>query len=152
MLYVCLIAGIFDGRPADYVFMLFFNWLCLVVSFLHLLLFLLLENNIFARREGMCVGAWFVFAWTMLYINYYGKCPKISNTLVHYFFMPLPAFGRSGTYSAYVTFVTRFKFTCMFRCKFTSAFLLPLITFIPSGLESWNVVWHLPASRPFNVW
>ncbi|XP_053402083.1 derlin-1-like [Mercenaria mercenaria] len=25
--------GIFDGRPAEYVFMLLFNWLCLVVSF-----------------------------------------------------------------------------------------------------------------------
>ena len=53
---------------------------------------------------------------------------------------------------AYVTFVTRFKFTCKFRCKFTLAFLLQLITFIPSGLESWNFVWHLPTSRPFNVW
>ena len=53
---------------------------------------------------------------------------------------------------AYVTFVTRFKFTCKFRCKFTSMFLLQLITFIPSGLESWNFVWHLPTSRPFNVW
>ena len=79
-------------------------------------------------------------------------------------FMPLPAFGRCGAYSfspwcyvstilcAYVTFVTGFKFTCKFRCKFTSAFLLQLITFIPSGLESWNFVWHLPTSRPFNVW
>ena len=37
---------------------------------------------------------------------------------------------------AYVTFVTRFKFTYKFRCKFTSAFLLQLITVIPSGLES----------------
>ena len=37
---------------------------------------------------------------------------------------------------AYVTFVTRFKFTCKFRYKFTSVFLLQLITFIPSGLES----------------
>ena len=54
--------------------------------------------------------------------------------------------------STYVTFVTRFKFTCKFRCKFTPAFLLQLITFIPSGLESWNFVWHLPTSRPFNVW
>ena len=78
--------------------------------------------------------------------------------------MPPPAFGRSGAYSvspwcyvrtcvcAYVTFVTRFKFTCNFRCKFTSAFLLQLIIFIPSGLERWNFVWHLPTSRPFNVW
>ena len=67
--------------------------------------------------------------------------------------------GRSGVYSvlpwcyvrtcvcAYVTFVTRFKFTCKFRCKFTSAFLLQLITFIPSELESWNFAWHLPTSR-----
>ena len=37
---------------------------------------------------------------------------------------------------AYVTFVTRFKFTCKFRCNFMSAFLLQLITFIPFGLES----------------
>ena len=37
---------------------------------------------------------------------------------------------------AYVTFVTRFKFTCKIRCKFTSALLLQLITFIPSGLET----------------
>ena len=35
---------------------------------------------------------------------------------------------------AYVKFITRFKFTSKFRCKFTSAFLLQLI--IPSGLES----------------
>ena len=77
--------------------------------------------------------------------------------------MPPPAFSRSGAYSispwcyvctcvcAYVTFVTRFKFTCKFRCKFTSAFFLQLITFIPSGLESWNFVWHLPTSRHFNI-
>ena len=52
----------------------------------------------------------------------------------------------------YVTFVTRFKFTCKFRCKFMSAFILQQITFKPSGLESWNFVWHLPTSRPFNVW
>ena len=25
-------AGIFDGRPADYLFMLLFNWICLTVS------------------------------------------------------------------------------------------------------------------------
>ena len=37
---------------------------------------------------------------------------------------------------ACVTFVTRFKFTCKSRSKFTSEFLLQLITFIPSGLES----------------
>ena len=37
---------------------------------------------------------------------------------------------------AYVTFVARFKFTCKFRCKYMSTFLLQLITFIPSGLES----------------
>ena len=38
----------------------------------------------------------------------------------------------------YVTFVTRFtcKFRCKFTCKLTSVFLLQLITFIPSGLES----------------
>ena len=63
------------------------------------------------------------------------------------------AFRRDVTcVCACVTFVTRFKFTCKFRCKFTSAFLLQLITFIPSGLQSWNFVWHLPTSRPFNVW
>ena len=63
------------------------------------------------------------------------------------------AFCRDVTCAcAYVTFVTRFKFTCKFRCKFTSAFLLQLITFIPSGLESWNFVWHLPTSRPTIVW
>ena len=64
--------------------------------------------------------------------------------------------GRSGAYSispwcyvctcecAYLMFVTRFKFTCKFRCNFTSVFLLQLITFIPFGLESWNLVWYLP--------
>ena len=36
----------------------------------------------------------------------------------------------------YVTFVTRFKFTCKFRCNFTSVFLLQPIIFIPFGLES----------------
>ena len=60
-------------------------------------------------------------------------------------FMPLPALAGVGhiafhrdvmSVHAYVTFVNRFKFTCKFRCKFTSAFLLQLITFIPSGLES----------------
>ena len=29
---------------------------------------------------------------------------------------------------------------------------LQVITFIPSQLESWNFIWHLPTSRPFNVW
>lgn len=28
-----LIPGSFDGRPADYIFMLLFNWICIVVSF-----------------------------------------------------------------------------------------------------------------------
>ena len=77
------------------------------------------------------------------------------------FFMHPPAEGRSGVYSvspwcyvrtcvcAYVTFVTRFKIICKFRCNFTSAFLLQLITFIPFGLESWNLVWYLPRARPF---
>ena len=46
----------------------------------------------------------------------------------------------------------RFKFTCKFRCNFTSAFLLQLITVIPYGLESWNLVWYLPRARPFNTW
>ena len=76
------------------------------------------------------------------------------------------AFRRDVTsVCAYVTFITRFKFTCKFICKFrcnfmsafllqlitdkhgfkftckfrgnfTSAFLLQLITFIPFGLES----------------
>ena len=47
------------------------------------------------------------------------------------------AFRRDVTsVRAYVTFVTRFKFTCKFWCNFTSAFLLQLITFIPFGLES----------------
>lgn len=31
-----LFPGAFDGRPADYLFMLLFNWICIVVSF-HLL-------------------------------------------------------------------------------------------------------------------
>jgi len=30
----CVFVGVFDGRPADYLFLLIFNWLCLVVSFL----------------------------------------------------------------------------------------------------------------------
>ena len=43
------------------------------------------------------------------------------------------AFRRDVTcVCAYVTFVTRFKF----RCNFTSAFLLQLVTFISFGLES----------------
>ena len=47
------------------------------------------------------------------------------------------AFRRDVTsVRAYVMFVTRFKFTCKFKCKFMSAFPLQLITFIPSGLES----------------
>ena len=75
--------------------------------------------------------------------------------------MPPHAFGRSGAYSvspwcyvrtcvrAYVTFVTRFKFPASLGANLRPAFLLQLIT---SGLESWNFVWHLPTSRPFNVW
>lgn len=31
-----LSAGVFDTRPADYVFMLLFNWICIVVSFVFL--------------------------------------------------------------------------------------------------------------------
>ena len=27
------VLGAFDGRPADYLFMLLFNWICIVVSF-----------------------------------------------------------------------------------------------------------------------
>lgn len=32
---VCFVffLGAFDGRPADYLFMLLFNWICIVVSF-----------------------------------------------------------------------------------------------------------------------
>lgn len=32
-LALVLPAGVFDTRPADYVFMLLFNWICIVVSF-----------------------------------------------------------------------------------------------------------------------
>lgn len=31
-----IFSGVFDGRPADYLFMLIFNWLCLVVCFMFL--------------------------------------------------------------------------------------------------------------------
>lgn len=31
--FLFLIPGSFDGRPADYIFMLLFNWICIVVSF-----------------------------------------------------------------------------------------------------------------------
>jgi len=27
-----LFSGVFDGKPADYLFLLIFNWICLVVS------------------------------------------------------------------------------------------------------------------------
>jgi hypothetical protein len=33
MLSNCFMSGVFDGRPADYLFLLIFNWICLVVSF-----------------------------------------------------------------------------------------------------------------------
>ena len=45
------------------------------------------------------------------------------------------AYGRTCV-CACVTFVTRFKFTGRSRSKFTAEFLLQLITFIPSELES----------------
>lgn len=35
-LALVLPAGVFDTRPADYVFMLLFNWICIVVSFFYL--------------------------------------------------------------------------------------------------------------------
>ena len=97
-------------------------------------------------------------------LNMYASIYQKKKKKVLIFLCPPPAFGRSGAYSvspwcytrtcvcAYVMLVTRFKFTCKFRCKFTSTFIMQLITFIPSGLESWNFVWHLPTSRPFNVW
>jgi len=40
VVYVCCqwfdvcFQGVFDGRPADYLFLLIFNWICLVVSLL----------------------------------------------------------------------------------------------------------------------
>ena len=74
------------------------------------------------------------------------------------FFMPPPAFGRSGAYS-----VSLWCYVCTcvchvrnqvqvyrkFRCKFMSAFFLQQVTFIPFGLESWNFVWHLPMTLTY---
>lgn len=37
ILSIFVITGIFDGKPAEMAFLLIFNWLCLVVSFLLLM-------------------------------------------------------------------------------------------------------------------
>jgi len=44
--------GVFDGRPADYLFLLIFNWICLVVSLLSISdLFVRAVDNISTFRR-----------------------------------------------------------------------------------------------------
>ena len=88
-----------------------------------------LTRVICPRQDNDIVIRFQVFIYIILI---FFLCPRLPKAGVGHI-----AFRCDVTYvRAYVTFVTRFKFTCKFRCNFTSAFLWQLITFIPFGLES----------------
>lgn len=67
--------GIFDGRPADYVFMLFFNWLCLVIIGFVADLMLLMDPMILSvlyvwcqLNKDMVVQFWFGTRFKAMYL------------------------------------------------------------------------------------
>uniref|UniRef100_A0A672SDG3 Derlin n=1 Tax=Sinocyclocheilus grahami TaxID=75366 RepID=A0A672SDG3_SINGR len=77
--------GAFDGRPADYMFMLLFNWICIVVSFLScthytLLMIPLIMSVLYVWAQlnrDMIVSFWFgtrfkacYLPWVILGFNY----------------------------------------------------------------------------------
>uniref|UniRef100_UPI003AAE4703 derlin-1 isoform X3 n=1 Tax=Centroberyx gerrardi TaxID=166262 RepID=UPI003AAE4703 len=76
--------GAFDGRPADYVFMLFFNWLCIVITGLmmdmQLLMIPLIMSVLYVWAQlnrDMIVSFWFgtrfkacYLPWVILGFNY----------------------------------------------------------------------------------
>jgi len=67
--------GIFDGRPADYLFMLIFNWLCLVIIALFADIYVLLEPMVLSvlyvwcqLNKDMIVQFWFGTQFKAMYL------------------------------------------------------------------------------------
>ncbi|ESO82769.1 hypothetical protein LOTGIDRAFT_205920 [Lottia gigantea] len=67
--------GIFDGRPADYIFMLFFNWICLVILGFATDLMLLMDPMILSVLYVWCqlnkdqiVSFWFGTRFKAMYL------------------------------------------------------------------------------------
>ncbi|KAI4891215.1 hypothetical protein NFI96_033049 [Prochilodus magdalenae] len=101
--------GAFDGRPADYMFMLFFNWICIVLLMIPLIMSVL---YVWAQlNRDMIVSFWFgtrfkacYLPWVILGFNYIigGSVVNelIGNLVGHlYFFLmfkyPMDLGGRS---------------------------------------------------------
>ncbi|KAB0398382.1 hypothetical protein E2I00_013687 [Balaenoptera physalus] len=64
-----LFPGAFDGRPADYLFMLLFNWICIVVSFR--LSFWAGNNQFFFQITGLAMDMQACYLpWVILGFNY----------------------------------------------------------------------------------
>ncbi|KAM9353664.1 derlin-1 [Symphorus nematophorus] len=76
--------GVFDGRPADYIFMLLFNWICIVITGLLMNMQLLMSPMIMSvlyiwaqYNKDMVVTFWFgtrfkayYLPWVILVFNY----------------------------------------------------------------------------------
>ncbi|KAF1426291.1 Derlin-1, partial [Spheniscus mendiculus] len=70
-----LFTGAFDGRPADYMFMLLFNWICIVLLMIPLIMSVL---YVWAQlNRDMIVSFWFgtrfkacYLPWVILGFNY----------------------------------------------------------------------------------
>lgn len=67
--------GIFDGRPADYLFMLIFNWACLVIIALFAEIYVLLEPMVLSVLYVWCqlnkdviVQFWFGTQFKAMYL------------------------------------------------------------------------------------
>uniref|UniRef100_A0A3B5B289 Derlin n=1 Tax=Stegastes partitus TaxID=144197 RepID=A0A3B5B289_9TELE len=100
--------GAFDGRPADYIFMLFFNWICIVLLMIPLIMSVLYVWAQF--NKDMIVSFWFgtrfkahYLPWVILAFNFIigGFVDELTGNLVGhlYFFLmfkyPIDLGGRS---------------------------------------------------------
>lgn len=110
--------GVFDGRPADYVFMLLFNWICIVIigllMHMRLLMIALIMSVLYVWAQinkDMIVTFWFgtqfkarYLPWVILVFNYIVRRSfvdeLVGNLVGHlYFFLmfkyPIDLGGRS---------------------------------------------------------
>ncbi|KAM7420307.1 hypothetical protein PAMA_014832 [Pampus argenteus] len=110
--------GVFDGRPADYIFMLLFNWLCIVITGLlmnmQLLMISLIASIVYVWAQfnkDMIVTFWFgtrfkaqYLPWVMMGFNFIVRGSLVDelvgNLVGHlYFFLmfkyPVDLGGRS---------------------------------------------------------
>nr|XP_046254730.1 derlin-1 [Scatophagus argus] len=110
--------GVFDGRPADYIFMLLFNWICIVITGLlmnmRLLMISLIMSVVYVWAQfnkDMIVSYWFdmrfkahYLPWVILIFNFIVRgsmVDELTGNLVghlYYFLMfkyPIDLGGRS---------------------------------------------------------